>query len=62
MHNTDFLFGSFEFPTEITREGDIYIARAQGYEARSAYQDIALNDLNAKLNDALERGEIIPGQ
>jgi hypothetical protein len=57
---TDFLFGSFEFATEMRKEGDVYIASALGVEARHRDQSQALNDLNQKISDGLERGTIRP--
>ena len=58
---TDYLQGQWEFPTEIGRDGEGYFAKAMGYEARHATsQDQALNDLNIKLNDAMDRGELHP--
>jgi hypothetical protein len=61
MQSRDFLEGSFEFQTEITRDGDDYIASAQGYSAKHRSQDQAINDLNRKLSDAMESGRLQPG-
>lgn len=58
---TDHFFGAFDdFPTELRRDGEEWVASAQGLEARHAYQDQALNDLNAKIYDAISRGELFP--
>ena len=56
----DYLFGSFEFPTELEKDGDVYVAKAMGYEARHEDRDQAINDLNFKLNDAMEKGDLSP--
>lgn len=58
----DYLLGSFEFDTEIGKDEKGYFAKAQGYEARHADQGQALNDLNQLLNEAMERGELVPQQ
>lgn len=61
MFTTDHFQGAFDdFPTEIRKEGDEFVASALGIEARHRYQDQALNDLNAKLYDAISKGEIVP--
>ena len=63
MIPTDHFFGSFDsFETEVGHdaEKDEYYARALGLEARHKYQEQALNDLNAKIFDAVSRGEIVP--
>jgi endo-1,4-beta-D-glucanase Y len=58
---TDHFMGVFDnFETEIGKEGDEYYARALGLEARHKYQEQALNDLNAKLQEAILKGEIVP--
>jgi len=62
MHSTEYLQGSFEFDTELRREGNTFVASAMGIEARHASQEQALNDLNEKLNVAMERGELVPQQ
>lgn len=64
MIYTDHLFGSFDsFQTDVqfdeaTQE---WVASAQGYEARHQFQELALNDLNSKIFDAVSRGELVPG-
>jgi hypothetical protein len=61
MFPTDHLFGDFtEFPTDLRREGDEWIASAMGIEARHQFQEQALNDLNVKIYDAVSKGEIVP--
>lgn len=59
----DFMFGSFEFDTQITRaENGDFIASAMGVSAQHADQSIALNDLNAKIDQGIQRGTITPQQ
>lgn len=61
MNYTDHFQGAFDdFPTELRREGEEWVASALGVEARHAFQDQALNDLNAKIYDAISRGDIVP--
>ena len=62
MFTTDHFDGAFdEFPTDIKQESDgTWVASALGLEARHRDQSQALNDLNAKLYDAVSRGELIP--
>jgi hypothetical protein len=63
VHPTDFLMGSFEFETVITKDADgYYVAEALGHKVRHPYQDQAVNDLNQLLSDKMERGELIPNQ
>jgi hypothetical protein len=58
---TDHFFGAFDdFPTNLRQEGEEWVAEAQGLEARHKFQDQALNDLNAKIYDAISRGELTP--
>ena len=58
---TDYLFGAWEFATDIGKDDGGYYAKALGYEAHHpSSQDQALNDLNQKLSDAMERGELVP--
>ena len=56
----DYLFGSWEFPTDVRQDGDDWVASAMGYSAKHEDKDQALNDLNAKLNEAMEKGELRP--
>lgn len=58
----DFFNGSFEFETEFRREGDLHVATALGYEARHRDPSQALNDLNAKIDEAITKGELVPDQ
>lgn len=61
MFPTDHIFGIFDdFETEIRKDGDEYVASALGMEARHKYQEQALNDLNAKLQDAIANGTLVP--
>lgn len=60
------MFGSFEFPTEVRIEDDaaglpLYIATSLGFESRNRDQSQAVNDLNAKLFEAIQKGEITSG-
>ena len=59
----DYLAGSFEFDTDISRDDKgNYVASAMGYKAVHPDQSQALNNLNFQLNDAMEKGELIPNQ
>lgn len=59
---TDYLYGSFEFETKLEKDAEgNTIASAAGYTAKHRDQSQAINDLNVKLNDAMERGELTPG-
>jgi len=59
---TDFLNGSFEFDTQIDKDGDIYVASAMGVSARHRSMEQAINDLNSKIDIAITRGELVPNQ
>lgn len=68
MNNNDMVFmdylgGSFEFDTSFTKdtEGN-WVASAQGLSSTHPDQWQALNDLNIKLNTAMERGQLTPDQ
>lgn len=56
----DMLFGSFEFDIEIESNDDGYVASAMGFSAESPYKEIAINDLNAKLYEAVMSGNLRP--
>jgi hypothetical protein len=49
-----------EFDTEITKVNGIYTVSALGQTASSQFQDIALDALNHKLNELIQRGELRP--
>jgi hypothetical protein len=58
----DHLFGSFEFETEVGQDDKGHYARAFNMEARHPYDaSIALNDLNAKIDVAIQNGTLVPG-
>lgn len=57
---TDILFGSFEFETELSFKDGIHTASAMGVTASSPYQDIALDTLNHKIDELVQRGELRP--
>jgi hypothetical protein len=58
----DYLDGHFDFNTELENKDGKWIASAfEGkYTASHPDQSQALNDLNQKLSDAMERGDLIP--
>lgn len=61
MFGTDHLFGSFEFDTDLKRAEDgQWTASALGVSATHYDQSQAVNNLNQKINEKLERGEIRP--
>lgn len=61
MFMTDHFQGAFDdFPTDLRQEEGQWVASALGIEARHQYQEMALNDLNAKIYDAISKGEIVP--
>lgn len=62
MIPTDHLQGAFDsFHTDVRQEPDgTWVASALGLESRHAHHEQALNDLNAKVYDAISRGEIVP--
>lgn len=63
MVPTDHLGGSFEFDTHLGRDSEgNHVASALGFSASHPFQDQAINDLNAILNDKMERGELVPDQ
>lgn len=59
---TDYLGGSFEFDTELVQKEGKWTASALGFSATHDDASQAVNDLNAFLNDKMERGELIPNQ
>lgn len=58
----DYLGGSFEFDIETGKEGDRFYAKAGNFKVLHTHQDQAINDLNALMNDMMERGEFTPQQ
>jgi len=61
MFTTDHFQGAFDsFETDLRQDGNEWVASAMGIESRHQYQEQALNDLNAKLHDAISKGELVP--
>lgn len=61
MFGTDYLQGSFEFETELSRdEAGNHTASAMGESVTRSDPSQALNDLNSLLNDKMERGLLRP--
>lgn len=61
MFPMDHFFGHFDFETEVGHDDKGHYARAFGLEARHPYDaGQALNDLNAKVDVAIQRGDIVP--
>jgi hypothetical protein len=61
MFGTEHMMGSFDFHTDITQDDKgNWVASALGESASHPDQSQALNDLNAKIDDKLVRGELRP--
>ena len=62
MYPLEFLFGTFDsFETDVHQlEDGSWEASAMGRSARHADREQALNDLNADILTAMERGELVP--
>lgn len=62
MHGLDYLDGHFDFPTDTVQKDGKWVASAFNGKYSAEHVDFsqALNDLNQKLSDAMEKGELLP--
>lgn len=62
MNPTDAAFGSYEFPTNVTKDDEGYwVVEAAGFSSRNSDQSQAINDLNQQLMEAIQTGKLTPG-
>lgn len=52
----------YEFDTDLSKDGDEYVAKSMGREARDKDQSVAISKLNQQLQDAIFRGDLIQAQ